>query len=602
MPRPSDAEFEKLKWLLERLNDSEDFCRPYFDRAKRHYRLYRFGSAVDADDWPYVNRAQSRDILAFCEDTTALLIQTLFATTPFFSVIPRELNLLQTMFDQIDPVKIGQQIEKCLDYQVGHEDTEFFPEILDFYKGGHIFGNGYIGVYPKLDANGEFRLPKLDTIDFWDVLPIAGAKRMTKARGVFIREFKSIDELLEDQGKGFYKNVDKIRSRTSGDEENWHKALLEEIGMTNYSVSNEGDIEVIHYISGGHVITFADRRIILRDSTEPPEPTEEDLVLQDYGEPPQQTIVKPWPYNMPVVQYKYMPVPLEFFAMGIPEVLEVLQEDKNLIRSARRDNIDLVINKIIKVRQGSDTNIEMMKYYAGAVWPHENLNDSEVVEIGDVTQSSYQEEMMRTGDMENALSLFGYARGQTPQHSEQPTTVMRLQQASLNRLDLAVKLAEFTTLQNIAFRIVMLTRRFMSQGTYEAIIGEKDAGFYRLPEEIIRRCYHFKPIGSSVSNIKEVRQQQIQYAIEALMNVPPEMATLNVTPFTVDRYELLNTALDNLDIKNRERILVKLSTLIQKAGPSLEAGAQAIGGMLGQNMGGIQELASVLYGQGQQKQ
>ena len=86
--KPNDDELKKLGWLLRRLQSSEDYCRPYFERAKRYYKLYRFGSAVKADDWPYVNRVRSRDIFAFVEDTTALLIQTLFATMPFFSPLP----------------------------------------------------------------------------------------------------------------------------------------------------------------------------------------------------------------------------------------------------------------------------------------------------------------------------------------------------------------------------------------------------------------------------------------------------------------------------------------------------------------------------------
>ena len=123
--------------------------------------------------------------------------------------------------------------------------------------------------------------------------------------------------------------------------------------MTNWDADDK-EIENIHYFSGGDVITFADRKVIIRDTREKK---------------------TPYPYSMPIVQYKYMPVPLEFFAMGIPEVLEVLQEDKNLVRSARRDNIDLVINKIVKARHGAEINFDLIKYYPGAIWPLENLAD-----------------------------------------------------------------------------------------------------------------------------------------------------------------------------------------------------------------------------------
>ena len=587
MAKPSERDLKKLKWLLERLVESENWVQPYFDRAKRHYRLYRFGSAVDADDWPYVNRVRSRDILAFIEDTTALLVQTLFATMPFFSVIPRETRLLYMNYDNIDPQLIGDQVERCLDYQVCHEDTEFFEEIIDLFKGGSIQGNSYIGVYPKFDSLGNYRIPLLKTTDFWDVIPIAGARRVTKARGVFVREFPTMEELRSLQKKGVYRNVEQIKAPESSGAEpgkNWHELLLQEVGMTAFKI-DQNEAEVFHYFSGGHVITFADRKVILRDSNEPKNETPQTMVEEDLASPIEK-VIRPYPYAMPIVQYKYMPVPLEFFAMGIPEVLEVLQEDKNLIRSARRDNIDLVIQKIIKARRGADINFDLLKYYAGAIWPLENLADVEEMDMQDVTQSSYQEEAMRAQDMENALSLFGYARGMTPQHSEQPTTVMKLQQASLNRLDLNVKLAEFTTLQNIATRIILLTRRYMSQDTYEAIIGDKDAGFYRLTEEDIRRFYHFKPVGSSVTNIKELRQQQIQTAIELVANLPPEIMANNKTPFTIDWYEALKTAYDAVDIKNVDRILVKLEQTAAPQEPNPPMMPR----------GDMDELASIMYG------
>jgi len=594
MARIDDNELKTLKWLLDRLQVSEDWCRPYFDRAKRHYRLYRFGSAVDDDKWPYVNRARSRDILAFIEDSTSLLVQTLFASMPFFSVIPRETRVLYTMYEGIDPMAIGDQIARCLDYQISHEETEFFPEIVDYFKAGTIYGNSYIGIYPKFDNDGSYRLPLIKNTDFWDLLPIVGARRVTKARGVFIREFVDIEELQRLQGQGIYKNVKQLTGRDSvgsDPDKDWHKSLLEEIGMTDYR-PDDTDIEVIHYISGGHIITLANRKTVIRNSNE--QAQEMTTQASEAGQMVDPRMLQPFPYNMPIVQYKYMPVPMEFYGMGIPEVLEVLQEDKNLIRSARRDNIDLVIQKIIKARSGADINFDLIKHYPGAIWPMENLSDLEPWETTDVTASSYNEEAMREHDMENALSLFGYARGMTPQHSEQPTTVMKLQQASLNRLDLSIKLAEFGVLQNIATRIILLTRRFMKQETYEAIVGDQDAGFYRITEEDIRRFYHFKPIGSSVTNIKEIRQTQIQAALQLVGAIPPEIMMANVEPFTVNYYEAYKTALDALDIKNADRILIKLqqNPMAQMGGgmgmPGMEQG-------MGQPQD-MEQLAQIFYG------
>lgn len=549
MPRPDDATYSRLQWLLQRLGWAEDFCRPYFDRAKRHYRLYRFGSAVNEADWPYVNRVRSRDILAFIEDATATIIQSLLGEYPFYSVLPRYESQLMSMVAGIDPSKIAKQIERVLDNQVSHENTEFLEEMTDFIKSGCIFGNSYAGVYPRLDPlSGAYQGPLIKCTDFWDVLPVPSARRVSKARGMFVREFMPIEELLGLERGGIYEGVEQLRgmfggSTGSAPDTQWHKDLLAECGLADYQPSDE-EIEVIHYFSGGHIISFANRAVILRDS--------------GMANPETGNVVKPFPYDQPIVQYKFMPVPLEFFAMGIPEVLEVLQEDKNLIRSARRDNIDICIQKILKAKAGADINYDLIKFYAGAIWPLENLTDIEEVDIKDVTASSYNEEQKIASDMENALSMFGYARGMTPQHQELPTTVMKLQQASLNRLDLAIKLAEFTTLQQIANRVILLVRRFMPQAEYEAIVGEPDAGFYKLSEEAIQKFYIIKPMGSSVTHIKELRQQQIQAAIGMLSNVAP-IGPMNIQPFTVDFYEATRTALEAYDMKNVEQLIPKLN-------------------------------------------
>jgi len=572
MPIPSEKEISALRWLITRLGKSEDYCRPYFDRAKRHYKLYRFSTAVADADWPYVNRVRSRDILAFVEDTTAIMVSTLFATNPFISVIPRETGNAFIQNLDIDLVKIANQQERLLDYQLSHEDTDFFEEIIDYFKDGGIQGNSYMGVYPKFDASGIYTLPLLKNHGFWDVLPVPGSKRLSRSRGVFIREFQTMDDLMTDQARGIYKNVEQITDR-SADTDKWHKTLLEECGVTNYS--DLDDIEVLHYFSGGHVITFANRRVLLRDTTIP---------MEDGS------FNQPYPYAMPVVQYKYNALPNEFFGMGIPEILEVLQEDKNLIRSARRDNIDLVINKILMTKAGSDINYDLIRFFPGAIWP-EMMGQIEGFDIPDVTQSAYAEENAIGSDMENALSLFGYARGMTPEHSEQPTTVMKLQQAALNRVDINIKLAEYTVLQEIARKIVMLNRQYMKKEDYEAILGEPDAGFYMLPIEYINRCYTIKPVGSSVTNIKEVRQQQIQFALQTLMGVPPQVMQANVEPFTVNYYELLKEALDVADVKTIDRILIPLKQQQQQGGGDIM-------GMVSQIMQDPQVMQGLMGGYG----
>jgi len=168
---------------------------------------------------------------------------------------------------------------------------------------------------------------------------------------------------------------------------------------------------------------------------------------------------------------------------------------------------------------------------------------------------------------------------------------MKLQQASMNRQDVNIKLAEFTVLQEIARKIVMLDRKYMTQKTYEAIIGEPDAGFYKIPLEYINRCYVMKPVGSSITHIKEVRQNQIKFALETLMNpAVAQIGQMNVRPFTVDYYEVLKEALDVADVKTVDRILLLQQQ--QQQDPMMGMVQQILG-----NPQIIQSLQGVGYGQ-----
>jgi hypothetical protein len=528
-PWMSDDDEKTLRWLLKYLKRAEDYCRPYFDRAKRHYRLWRFGSAVDKAEWPYVNISKTMDVFSFVEDSTALKIQTLFKTMPFFTMIPRQTSMAAQQQEGIDYKLIGEQVERAVDFVVSHEDAEFIEETTDFIKSGDIFGTAYQGIFPRKNS----LIPLFKNYGFWDVLPIPSPRRISKARGIFARDWMTMEDINLEFGTEVGKKIRGPMTGANEVERNWHRQLLNEIGMSDYETESD-DIEVLHYLSGGNVISLADRMTILRNDK------------------------NAYPYPNPIVQYKYMPAPNEWFGLGIPEVLEFLQEDDNLIRSAVRDNMDLSINKIIKFRDDPGMNTDAWKFYAGALWPVANMNDLEFMDIPDVTQSALMEIQNRKHEKENTLSLFGYARGMTPQHTEQPTTVMKLQQASLNRTDLAVKLAEFGVLQNVAMRVILHIRSNWTLDDYESVIGEPDAGFFDLSPEDIRKYYLIKPVGSSVTNIREIRQQQVQYAMQVLQSIPPQMMMGNITPFGVDWYEAAKATLESADIKNIERILVQI--------------------------------------------
>jgi hypothetical protein len=534
----TNDEKDILGHVLKCFHRSEDFTYRYFERAKdhyKHYRLYR-----DKKSFPYANSIFTPDTFTFVEDITSKIVQTLIARSPIYSVVPR--------YGGVD--KIARQLERGLQYCVENEDFEFFLEFCDMVKNGGIFGTSYMGIYPDFDfsATGElsYKGPRFDFTDFWDVYPDPNCRRLNgRARYIIKRSMRYYEDIEDLGNKGIYEKsqVKVLKDIHAGDVEQERRDLLQEIGVQSFTSTEPGQHEILEYFSGGHCIVIGDRQVVLKDTSK--------------------NKINPYPYALPLVDYRYTQVPGEFFGIGIPEIVKELQADKNIIRSQRRENVDLILNKILKVKAG-EVDIDTLKFFPGAVWEMDNLEHVVEMDLRDVTQSAYMEEEKVDLDMENATGSYRYSRGQNPQREETATAVVRLQKAAMSRFDIIIKQTEFSSMRKIARMVVMQMRAFMPQQMYERIIGEPDAGFYQIPVSDVVSFYDFIPVGSSITNIKEVRAQQIMQAQQMLLGIPPQLQQME--GFHVNYREILRMGLEEaLDIKNVDRLL----PLVQQGPPPL---------------------------------
>jgi hypothetical protein len=525
----TNVEKDTLSHVLRCFHASEDYTYRYFERAKDHYKHYRLYRSKEK--FPYANSVFTPDTFTFVEDIASKIVQTLIARSPIYSVIPRYGGT----------EKIAQQVERALQYCIENEDFEFFLEFCDLIKNGGIFGTSFMGVYPdfEFDLTGQLSYigPRYEFTDFWDIFPDPNARRLNKRARYIIKRSIIHTEELEDLGaKGIYEKsqVNKVKKLRAGNLEQERRDILQEIGVESFIPEEQDLHERFEYFSGGHCITIVDRQVVVKDTTK--------------------NKINPYPYHIPLVDYRYTQVPGEFYGIGIPEIVKDLQADKNVIRSQRRENVDLILNKILKVRRGGDVDIDTLKFFPGAIWELDQPDDITEHDMRDVTQSAYQEEEKIDLDMENATGSYRYSRGQNPQREETATAVVRLQKAAMSRFDIIIKQAEFSAMRKIARMVVLQMRTFMPQEMYERIIGEPDAGFYSIPIKDITHFYDFMPLGSSITNIKEVRAQQIMQAQQMLMGVPPEVQQQG--GFTVNYRETIRMGLEEaLDIKNVDRLI-----------------------------------------------
>jgi hypothetical protein len=526
MPRIEDN--DKLGQFMTAFQRSEDYTRTYFDRAKTHYKHYRLYR--DKDRSPYANSIFCPDTFNFVEDATAKLISVLLSRSPVYSVIPRKGGSLD----------VAAQLSVVLQYCVETSDFDFFIEFVDFIKNGSIFGTSFMSVLPDFKFTEQglvYSGPRFDYNDFWDIYPDPMARRLGRnCRYIIKRSKVYIEELLDMETKKIYKNVQQLQGLNAGNIDDERKQLLMEIGVEQYIDTNQDVHEILEMYSYGHIITVADRQVILRDTR-----TDE---------------FRPYPYDIPLAGYRYITVPGEFYGMGVPEIIRELQADKNTIRSQRRENVDLILNKIIMKRSQADIDIDTLKFFPGAIWEVEDIQrDIKEMDLRDVTGSSYQEEERLDMDMERATGQYRYSQGQAPQREETATGIMRLQAAAQTRPDMNIKLTEFSAMRQIASMVILQIRQFMPQAEYERIVGESDAGFYQLPIQDIQRFYDFNPVGSSVTQVKEMRTKQIMEATKMAMGIPPQVQQMG--GFQINYRKLFEMAYrEGLDIKNWQEIIM----------------------------------------------
>ena len=547
----SEKDLDALSLVMDRFNRSEGFSKAWHDNGEKWYKRYRFYKSPGK--YAYKHNVKDRLTFTIVEVITARVLQAMFAVSPFISVVPRE----------GDDVRMSKQLEKVLDTLMANPDTEFFLEFTDFVKQAVIYGTSYLSIVPKFNTSTwQFEGFAFNCEDFMDIFPDPAAKRLSNAKFVIKRSVRYWDELKELEKLGVYKNVDHIKSDTVADFDHKVKDRLMSIGLNtgvDYADPKTGEVEVLEYYAEGEIITVGARKVILRNTKED---VQKRATMDFTGKASAMKSVLP--YDLPIVDMRFIPVPREFFGIGAPEVLEEDQHYIDTLRSQRLDNLDLIINKLFKVKIHSDVDPDMIFSGPGNIIPVTNLDDIEEFRVSDVTGSSYQEQEQVMARAEDAIGEQGRARGEPPVRRETATTTVRLQEAGMTRFDTVLKIIEFTAVRALGKKGIQLIHEYMNPQQFARIVNPKDEfeegaieQFFSLPQDELLHQLDVVPVGSSITSQREVRTQQIIQAQNLLMQMQ-QMGQMNQPPFNVNLMEVAKLVLDDLDIKNINDLIQEL--------------------------------------------
>lgn len=509
-PVLTDEEEALVKYVQRKFESAKDVHKSRCDRWARWYRLYRSRQEFKRS---YAD-ATSRDVDAVLNDGRGIFGADLFI--PYvFSVIettlPRMLSENPEMNLTPAPVYPGAVPNLDLDALEASADTlklafkryqtyMKYPLILqDIGKSGLIFGlglgkgcwvddvrrskprivqsmggSGWVqGNYDKIVYSG----PRFEQVDIFDAILDPVAWDLEMSRFIIHRTYRDGDYLkkMVETGKwalpAGVELEDLLRTGTGeGRQEGWAQRMSE-AGVENPEKRRRGQElhEVLEFADGEDVITLWDRCMPVQAGPNP------------Y-----------WHGDIGWSAYRPTRVPNEMLGIGEPEAIEDLQEEMNTLRSQRRDNAALVLQRPFAYFDGLGDPGDW-EFGPGAMWPVDGDPKELVfpIPLQEIPASSYQEEIRLQGDIERVSGINDMEAGAGASGAGETATGAQLVHAAANvRIQNKTMLLATETVTSQAEQMLAMMQQKITSEHYIAgppRLGERSPwSWYVLSPEVLQ--------------------------------------------------------------------------------------------------------------------
>ena len=476
--KPTREELDLTSQLLIRWNHDWDHARPYFDCKKDEYLAYKFFR--DPNSHPYKYNPSIPLVFTIVENMTSTVFNSYFAKPRVVEILPAERN--HQFLPQIRDEVIARQLQKVMNILMLHPDREYMLERKDLDLETMLFGNGYTLTIPEFDTSRTSDIggpvyigPRTGALSFWDVIPDRRCYRFSNSRWIWVKEEVTWVELKEREEREGYFNIEFIKDNPkSWDLEDFHEDALNKL-KPGARPDDANDPKNDKYLilhnydtKTGHFKTLGGNRILIRDSERP---TEIETALGK-----EKIVIKPYPYN-PYDDIRLWGFPKEFFAMGVGAVAKGFQDNINLMRSQRLENVELALHKVFVTARQFDVDPDELYMIPGGVIETTDIERAvKVLETGDVTGSSYTEQGIDEKQAQDATSSQETTRGNTPGRRETATAIVQLNRNAMKRLEAFMRQKSGSMDVSIYRKVMIQIRTYMSPREYMRILGEQDAG------------------------------------------------------------------------------------------------------------------------------
>ena len=216
---------------------------------------------------------------------------------------------------------------------------------------------------------------------------------------------------------------------------------------------------------------------------------EQCIVILDRKWPVKVDAAPYWHGELPFQIFRPTRLPKSFVGIGEIEPLEDLQQEINTLRSQRRDNATLVLQKTFAYYDGL-VDPDMLRFGPGVGIPVEG-DPRELlfpIPVGDIPASGYQEESALLQDIERTSGISDSVTGAEGTGTSQTATGAQLVHAAANvRIQNKTKLLEKETIKAAARQFVALNQQKITATGQKAI---------RIPEPgDAERRWTWRPLG-----------------------------------------------------------------------------------------------------------
>jgi hypothetical protein len=331
-----------------------------------------------------------------------------------------------------------------------------------------------------------------------DHYPSPEGKDIDEIPWIIRRSWVSLDDLvaanraMEALGVGpVYQRLGELEQTAPPEEDLAQEEIRSAIGMSGV-VPIQGrrrTIELLARWENDRLVVVANRTVTIRDA---------ESVF--------------WHGRKPFVRLQAYRIPHEYYGVGIPEVIQYLQEEVNARHNQRLDAATLALNPLAVISRGAGVRARDLVMRPGGILWVDALDDvNKLVQFirgPEIPASAYQEEAALNQEMDAATGASEFARGEFPEQRPTATEVGALVNAISSRVDLMVRVMAYTGLREVGRHFLWLNQQFMTQPKAVRILGARGVEWRQIAPWEIAGEFDVLPAAANVDQITNPLQQR----------------------------------------------------------------------------------------------